>query len=104
MEAAAAQFTTLGMKPWMVSMALRSWPAEPVAAPDGLTGREVEVPRLIAAGHTSKHIAAQLSLSVATVQRHVANIYAKIDARGRADATAYALRSGLVPIRIDRLT
>jgi DNA-binding NarL/FixJ family response regulator len=36
-----------------------------------------------------------LLLSVATVERHVANVYAKIGARGRADATAYAITRGL---------
>jgi DNA-binding CsgD family transcriptional regulator len=64
--------------------------------PDGLTGREVEVLRLLARGRTNKEIAAALVVSVPTAERHVANIYAKIGARGRADATAYALRHGLV--------
>jgi DNA-binding CsgD family transcriptional regulator len=35
-------------------------------------------------------------LSVATVERHLANMYARIGARGRADATLYAVRSGLI--------
>ncbi|MDQ3974304.1 MAG: LuxR C-terminal-related transcriptional regulator [Actinomycetota bacterium] len=65
------------------------------AYPDGLTAREAEVLRLLAGGNTNKEIAAQLVLSVATVQRHVANLYRKIGARGRADATAYALKRGL---------
>jgi DNA-binding NarL/FixJ family response regulator len=64
---------------------------------DGLTSREIEVLQLIASGRTSKDIATELVLSVATVQRHVANIYTKIGARGRADAAAYALRRGLLP-------
>ena len=59
--------------------------------PDGLTGREVEVLMLVAEGKTSKEIAAELCVAVPTVSRHLANIYAKIDARGRADATRYAL-------------
>lgn len=63
--------------------------------PDGLTDREVEVLRLIATGSTNRHIAATLHISVATAERHVTNIYAKIGARGRADATAYAIRHGL---------
>ncbi|MHB1134140.1 MAG: ATP-binding protein [Chloroflexota bacterium] len=65
------------------------------AAPDGLTARELEVLRLVAGGRTNREIADELVLSVATVERHIANIYAKIDARGRADATAYAYRQGL---------
>lgn len=61
----------------------------------GLTSRETEVLTLLASGRSNKEIAQHLSLSVYTVQRHVANIYNKIGARGRADATAYALRHGL---------
>jgi DNA-binding CsgD family transcriptional regulator len=57
--------------------------------PDGLTGREVEVLRLIAAGRSNAEIADALVLSVKTVERHTSNIYAKIGARGRAAATAY---------------
>ena len=60
-----------------------------------LTPRETEVLRLIAAGMTSKEISQQLSLSVRTVGRHITNIYDKIGASSRADATAYALRHGL---------
>jgi DNA-binding CsgD family transcriptional regulator len=58
----------------------------------GLTPRELEVLRHLAAGDANQEIATRLGLSVHTVERHVANIYRKIDARGRADATAYALR------------
>jgi non-specific serine/threonine protein kinase len=60
-----------------------------------LTARETEVLRLIADGQTNTDIANELVLSVRTVERHIANIYAKIGARGRADATAYALRHGV---------
>ena len=67
--------------------------AEPY--PDRLTRREVEVLRLIAAGNTNRQIAASLFVSVPTAERHIANIYSKIGARGRADATAYAIRHGL---------
>ncbi|MBV9359324.1 MAG: response regulator transcription factor, partial [Chloroflexi bacterium] len=62
----------------------------------GLTSREVEVLRLVARGQSNKEIAAELVLSVRTVERHITNLYAKIDARGKADATAYAIRHGLV--------
>lgn len=61
-----------------------------------LTSRETEVLKLVASGCSNKEIAQQLCVSVFTVQRHVANIYNKIGARGRADATAYALRHGLL--------
>lgn len=66
------------------------------AVSHGLTEREVQVLRLVAGGQTSKEIAAELVLSVRTVERHVENIYGKIGARNRADATAYALTRGIV--------
>ena len=58
-----------------------------VHLPDGLTMRELEVLRLLAVGLSNRDIAARLVLSVATVQRHVANIYLKIDAPGQAPPT-----------------
>jgi DNA-binding NarL/FixJ family response regulator len=60
----------------------------------------VEVLRLLAEGKTNKEIAAALVVSVPTVQRHIANIYGKIGARGRADATAYTIRRGLASPRL----
>jgi DNA-binding CsgD family transcriptional regulator/tetratricopeptide (TPR) repeat protein len=63
--------------------------------PDGLTAREVEVLRLIAAGRSTREIAESLEISPGTVERHVTNLYAKIGAQNRADATAYAFRHGL---------
>lgn len=63
--------------------------------PDGLTEREAEVLALVAAGRTNRQIAEALYLSVKTIERHLLNTYAKIGVRGRADATAYALRNGL---------
>jgi len=61
----------------------------------GLTARELDVLRLLAQGETNAEIAHRLTLSVNTVERHVANLYRKIDARGRADATAFAVRQGI---------
>jgi len=63
-----------------------------------LTPREVEVLRLLGQGRTNDEIAADLFLSVRTVERHVANAYAKIGAHGRAAramATAFAHRNGI---------
>ena len=64
--------------------------------PVSLTARETEVLSLLAGGHSGKEIAAQLTVSLSTVQRHIANVYAKIGARGRVEAAAYAIRHGLV--------
>jgi DNA-binding CsgD family transcriptional regulator/pimeloyl-ACP methyl ester carboxylesterase len=61
-----------------------------------LTARETEVLSLLASGRSGREIAAELSVSLSTVQRHIANIYAKIGARGRVEAAAYALERGLV--------
>ena len=68
------------------------------AAPDLLTAREREVLRLLARGRSNDEIAAELVLSVRTVESHVASLYRKIGASGRtarAAATAYALSNGL---------
>jgi DNA-binding CsgD family transcriptional regulator len=67
----------------------------PPACPHGLTRREGEVLRLIAAGRSNREIAAALFLSPRTAERHVANIYLKIGAHSKAEAAAYALRHGL---------
>jgi DNA-binding CsgD family transcriptional regulator len=61
-----------------------------------LTKRELEVLRLLSAGETNKEIAADLVLSVRTVDRHVSNIYAKLGVSSRAAATTYAHEHGLV--------
>ena len=71
-------------------------PAAASQPPGGLTARELEVLRLVAQGETNAEIARRLRLSVHTVERHAANLYRKIGARGRADATAYAVRRGIV--------
>jgi DNA-binding NarL/FixJ family response regulator len=60
-----------------------------------LTPREVEVLRLIASGRTNREISDDLVLSVRTVARHITNVYAKIGARSKAEATAYAFRHHL---------
>ena len=64
--------------------------------PAGLSEREVEVLRLLAAGNSNRLMAAELVLSVRTVERHIANIYSKTDSHSRADATAFAYTSGLI--------
>jgi len=62
----------------------------------GLTDRELQVLRLLAAGCSNKAIAAELVLSKRTVDRHVSNIYAKCRVSSRAAATAYAYEHGLI--------
>jgi non-specific serine/threonine protein kinase len=60
-----------------------------------LTLREREVLALVTAGWTSKEIAARIGRSARTVEHHLANVYAKLGARGRADAIAFGIRMGL---------
>ena len=61
-----------------------------------LTPREEEIVKLIAEGNSSKEIAATLVISIKTVDRHRANILAKLGMRDRLDLTRYAIRAGLV--------
>jgi DNA-binding CsgD family transcriptional regulator len=58
-----------------------------------LSPRQLEVLQLIAGGKTTREIAQALVLSERTVQRHVADLYAKLDVRNRAEATAHALKA-----------
>ena len=68
---------------------------EPAAASVGLTRRELEVLRLIAAGRSNRQIADELFLSERTVARHVSNILGKLGLPNRASATAFAFEHGL---------
>lgn len=61
----------------------------------GLSEREVEVLRLIAAGRSNPQIADELVISINTVQRHVSNILSKTGLANRAEAAAYAARLGI---------
>lgn len=68
---------------------------EPAPAPAmsaRLTTREREVLRYLGQGCANREIAAKLDVSIRTVERHLLNIYGKLNARGRADAIAYAIR------------
>jgi DNA-binding NarL/FixJ family response regulator len=68
----------------------------PALAGSGLSHREVEVLRLIAAGKSNAQIADELVISQNTVIRHVSNIFGKIGAANRAEAASYATRNGIV--------
>jgi DNA-binding CsgD family transcriptional regulator len=64
--------------------------------PGGLTEREAEVLRLVAAGKTNKQIAEDLCLSANTVGRHISNVFTKLGVNSRAAATSFAHRHGIV--------
>jgi DNA-binding CsgD family transcriptional regulator len=63
----------------------------------GISPRELEVLREIAAGHSNKEIAARLHVSPNTVKTHVARLLEKLEARRRTDALRKARELGLVP-------
>ncbi|TDC47201.1 response regulator transcription factor [Actinomadura sp. KC345] len=66
-------------------------------APESLlTPREEEIIKLVAEGYSSKRIAETLTISIKTVDRHRANILAKLGMRDRLELTKYAIRVGLV--------
>jgi DNA-binding CsgD family transcriptional regulator/tetratricopeptide (TPR) repeat protein len=60
-----------------------------------LSATELRVLRLLAAGRTTKEIAAELVVGVSTIDRHITHIYQKLGVRNRAEATAVALDRGL---------
>jgi HD-GYP domain-containing protein (c-di-GMP phosphodiesterase class II) len=66
------------------------------ARPAGLTGREVDVLRLVARGSSSKQIAVQLVISVKTARNHIEHIYAKTGVTNRVEASLFATRYGLL--------
>jgi DNA-binding CsgD family transcriptional regulator len=95
LEAAHAVFEELGAKPELDRVAALTRNA---ASGDthGLTERELEVLRLVAAGKTNRDIASMLVVSEHTVARHVQNIFAKLRVSSRTAATAFAYEHDLV--------
>ena len=69
--------------------------AEGADAEDPLSPRETEVVKLIAEGHSTREVADVLVISEKTVDRHRANVLAKLGMRNRVDITRYAIRRGL---------
>jgi LuxR family maltose regulon positive regulatory protein len=62
-----------------------------------LTGRELEVLRLIAAGRSNQRIARELFVSLDTVKKHVTHLLGKLGAANRTEAAARARQLGLIP-------
>jgi ATP/maltotriose-dependent transcriptional regulator MalT len=81
----------------LVAVGMRREPSlSPASGRATLTAREADVLSLVAAGRTNQEIAAALVLSTPTVARHLSNLYTKLGLRNRSEATAWALREGLV--------
>ena len=94
-ESAQEIFERLGATPDVEAIATR------LASPrthetDALTGREVEVLRLVATGLSNRAIGSKLDISEKTVARHISNIFTKLDLSSRSAATAYAYEHKLV--------
>ena len=96
LELAAARetFVELGAAPDVAAVDALS--GDPPPRPGGLSVREIEVLQLLAGGETNREIATELGISERTVDRHVSNIYTKIDVSTRAAATAFAYEQGIV--------
>jgi non-specific serine/threonine protein kinase len=100
-EAAADAFVTLEEIGCQVTTGARSSPP-PSAAPGtfaGLTGREMEVLRLLVEGRSDREIASALFISPRTAQGHVARIFTKLNVNTRTAAVAVAIQASLVPAR-----
>lgn len=100
LDEARASLQSLGAKPTLararaLAERLAAVPRRADAIPAGLTAREVEVLRLIAAGKSNREIAEALFLSPGTVNVHVNHILTKTDTANRTEAAAFALRHGL---------
>jgi DNA-binding CsgD family transcriptional regulator len=93
LAAALATFRRLGAAP---AVELVEGLLHPAGLPAGLTAREVEVLRLVAAGRSNAAIAAELVLSEKTVARHLSNIFGKLGVGSRTAAAAFAFEHDLV--------
>jgi ATP/maltotriose-dependent transcriptional regulator MalT len=95
LEAARTTFARLGAAPDLDRVALHA--KDTISTRHrGLTNRELLVLRLVAAGKTNKVIASELFVSQRTIDRHVSNLFGKLDVSSRAAATSYAHRHKLV--------
>jgi len=93
-EAAREVFVELGATPDVA--AVDALVGTPPPTPGGLSPREVEVLGHLARGGSNRAIAAVLGISERTVDRHVSNIYTKLDVSSRAAATAFAYEHDLI--------
>jgi DNA-binding CsgD family transcriptional regulator len=97
-EEALAIATMLGAQPLIarIERQMDQYGALSRRHPAGLTGREMEVLRLVAAGLTDAEVADRLSISPRTVGQHLRSIYGKLDVRSRTEATRFALEHKVV--------
>jgi DNA-binding CsgD family transcriptional regulator len=97
----AAAFLGLGV--WLGAKLFRRAPAAPfvpntrVQETLGISGRELEVLALLAAGGSNKEIARRLEVSPNTVKTHLTKLFAKLEARRRTEAIQKARELGMIP-------
>lgn len=96
LEAAASTFSELGAAPALGWVGSLTGTLAAATAHHGLTARELEVLRLVAAGRTNREIAATLVISERTVARHLQNIFAKLRVSSRTAAGAFAFEHDLI--------
>jgi DNA-binding CsgD family transcriptional regulator len=95
LDAAREAFTRLGAAPDVARVGSLA-PAAPRGDLHGLTQRELQVLRLVAAGRSNREISAELVISEHTVARHMQNIFAKLGVSSRTAASAFAYEHALV--------
>ncbi|HRV96354.1 MAG TPA: response regulator transcription factor [Anaerolineae bacterium] len=86
-----------GEQGWLsrqVSAQISTWTQE--AQTSNLTPREMEVLALVVEGKTNQEIGLALGISEKTVEKHLVNVFAKLDVSSRVEAAVYAVREGLV--------
>jgi DNA-binding NarL/FixJ family response regulator len=97
----AAAFMGIGV--WLGAKLFRRAPAAPFVPNTraqetlGISGRELEVLELLAAGRSNKEIARRLDVSPNTVKTHVTKLFAKLEARRRTEAILRARELGMIP-------
>ena len=84
------------LSPWVTTAVVQAYVRGTPLPPDPLTSREREVVQRIAEGQTTKEIAADLGLSVKTVESHRINLMRKLDIHETATLVRYAIRRGLI--------
>ena len=89
LEEARAVFARLGAAPDLARTEARTTGAQD-GATHGLTARELQVLRLVAAGRSNREVADELVISEHTVARHLQNIFAKLGVPSRTAASAFA--------------
>lgn len=93
---AATRAAAIARDHGLAAIAARLEPQTAHQPPTPLSPRELEIVTLVAAGAQNRQVAETLHISVHTVERHLANVYLKLGVRGRAEAVAHAIRTGLV--------